>query len=582
MGLRGERITCAQARECRGPTINPEDNRHIDADHVADELAEHQFPLADAVAHELIEEEGEARPAPSTARNTVIFGLLTGLSRIAGLAREVLAAAYYGTSAAASAFQYAFLIPNTVRSLFADSALSAAFIPVFSELLDKKKKLEAFRLATTLFMVMFAILASLTVLFIVFAGVIVPLVTPPEIVAAGLQSLTTGLSQLLFPVVLILGLNGLLVGILQAYDHFTIPALSPVVWNIVIMVFMVALHPVFDGAEELYAYGIGILVGTIVQFLMAIPAIRRVGFKFTGPINWRDRRVLEVFALMVPVTLGLGLININLLANSYIGGMVDKQVPAAINAAFRLYMLPQGLFSVAISTVLFPQLARLAARLDFAGVQALCARGLRLIFLMLLPATAATLALAEPITQLIFQRGAFDAESTALVSTALFWFSLSLPFSGINLLLTRTFFSLKRPWAVTLLALLNLAINVVASLALRGYGIGGVVMGTVIADVILAAGQFIWLRQMLGGRLQLEDMYVPILKMLVGSVLFAAAAFAVWSGLHSVFGESTVAQIVEVGIALTVGGIVYLIVVLALRVTEAQQLVGMARSRFSR
>lgn len=512
----------------------------------------------------------------------MIFGLLTGFSRIAGLAREMLAAAYYGTSGAASAFTIAFLIPNTVRSLFADSALSGAFIPVFTELLDKKKKVEAFRLATTLFMVMFAALAALTVLFIVFAGVIVPVFTPVEIVDAGLQSLTTGLAQLLFPIVLILGLNGLLVGILQAYDHFTIPALSPVVWNLVIMGLMVGLHPFFDGDEELYAYGIGILVGTVIQFLMAVPVLRRVGFRFTGPVNWRDKRVLEVFALMLPVTLGLGLININLLANGYIGGMISEEVPRAIDNAFRIYMLPQGLFSVAISTVLFPQLSRLAGRLDLKGVQDLCARGLRLIFLMLLPATAATLVLAEPITQLVFQRGAFDAESTALVSTGLFWFSLSLPFSGINLLLTRTFFSLKRPWAVTLLALMNLAINVIASLALKSYGIGGVVMGTVIADVALAAGQFIWLRQMLGGRLQLEDMYVPILKMLVGSALFAAAALAVWAGLHAGLGESTVAQIVEVGLALAAGGAVYVATVLALRVGEAQTLVGMVRSRLAR
>lgn len=580
--MRGEVLPAQEVRECRGRTINNEGDKHIDADRVADELAEHQFPLADAAVHDLIpEDDEERRPAASTARNTVIFGVLTGLSRIAGLAREVLAAAFYGTTAAASAFQYAFLIPNTVRSLFADSALSAAFIPVFAELLDRNKKLEAFRLATTLFMVMFAVLALLTVLFIAFAGVIVPLITPPEIVAAGLQSLTTGLSQLLFPVVLILGLNGLLVGILQAYDHFTIPALSPVVWNIVIMIFMVALHPFFSGAEELYAYGIGILIGTIVQFTMAIPALRRVGFRFTGPINWRDPRVLQVFALMVPVTLGLGLININLLANSYIGGMVDEQVPAAINAAFRLYMLPQGLFSVAISTVLFPQLARLAGRMDLKGVQDLCARGLRLILLMLLPATAATLVLAEPITQLIFERGAFNAESTALVSTGLFWFAFSLPFSGINLLLTRTFFSLKRPWIVAALALLNLVINVAASLALRRYGIGGVVFGTVIADVALAAGQFFWLRKLLGGQLQFDDMFVPVAKMLVGAAGFAVTAWVVWFGLHEALGESMVAQITEVGLAIAAGALVYLTTVLALKVKEAQALLAMLRTKLA-
>lgn len=545
-------------------------------------MAEHQFPLAERAVEEVIGDEDSGRPASSTARNTAIFGFLTGLSRIAGLAREMLAAAYYGTSGAASAFTVAFLIPNTVRSLFADSALSGAFIPVFSELLDKDKKLDAFRLATTLFMVMFAALGALTVLFIVFAGTIVPIFTPSTLVDSGLQSLTVGLSQLLFPIVLILGLNGLLVGILQAYDHFTIPALSPLVWNVVIMTLMVGLHPLFDGNDELYAYGIGILVGTAVQFAMALPVMKRVGFKFTGPVNWRDKRVLQVFALMLPVTLGLGLINFNLLANAYIGGLISDQVPRAIDNAFRIYMLPQGIFSVAISTVLFPQLSRLAGRLDLQGVQDLCARGLRLIFLLLLPATAATLVLAEPITQLIYQRGEFGAESTELVSTALFWFSFSLPFSGINLLLTRTFFSLKRPWIVTLLALLNVGINVVAAYSLKRYGIGGVVFGTVIADVTLAAGQFLWLRKLLGGKLRLDDMFVPLAKMLLGAAAFALSAWATWYGLHEVLGESTIAQIVEVGVAIAVGSTLYAGVVLSLRVAEAQSLFGMVRRRLGR
>lgn len=546
------------------------------AEDVEAAIAEHQFPLADAALRETtLEAEGDDRPADppggtSTARNTAIFASLTGLSRIAGLAREMLAAAYYGTTGPASAFTLAFLIPNTVRSLFADSALSGAFIPVFSELLDKDKKAEAFRLASTLFMVMFAVLGALTVAFILLAGVIVPLVTPSEIVDAGLQELTTGLTQLLFPVVLILGLNGLVVGILQAYDRFTIPALSALVWNVVIMVAMVSLQPFFEGENEVYAYAIGILIGTVVQFAMALPALRKVGFRFAREVDWRDKRVRQVFSLMLPVTLGLGLINFNLFANAYIGGLISEQVPRAIDNAFRIYMLPQGIFSVAISTVLFPQLSRLAGRFDLQGVQDLCARGLRMIALMLLPATAAILALSEPITQLVFERGEFGPESTELVSTGLFWFAFSLPFSGVNLLLTRTFFSLKRPWIVTRLAVGNLIVNAAVAYSLKGYGIGGVVAGTVTADIMMATAQFIFLRQVLGGRLQLEDMWKPILKMLFGAGLFGLTAYGVWFATSEWLGEATLAQIVEVGAALAAGSAIYGTSVLVLRVGEAQ------------
>lgn len=523
---------------------------------------------------------GEELPArASTARNTAIFGGLTGLSRIAGLAREILAAGYYGTTGAASAFTFAFLIPNTVRSLFADSALSGAFIPVFSELLDKKKKAEAFRLASTLFMVMFAALGLLTVLFILIAPWLVPLITPTKIVDAGLTDLTVGLSQLLFPIVMILGLNGLVVGILQAYDRFTIPALSALVWNIVIMGSMVTLQPFFDGVNSIYAYAIGIVIGTVVQFLMALPVLKKVGFKFAFAFDWKDRRVLEVFTLMLPVTLGLGLINLNLMANAIIGGEISDQVPRAIDAGFRIYMLPQGIFSVAISTVLFPQLARMASRLDFEGVQRLCAQGLRFIFLMLLPATAAIAVLAHPMTELIFQRGEFTAESTDLVATGLFVFAFSLPFSGINLLLTRTFFSLKRPWTVTYIAIGNLIVNVVASILLLPLGIGGVVLGTVIADIAMAAAQFYFLRRALGGTLKLDDMWVPVVKMLVGTVVFAGVAYGVWFGLEALLGGSLIAQIIEVGVALLAGSIAYIGIVLGLKVDEATNLTRMFRER---
>ncbi len=590
--LRGAGQVLPKRQECRGRRIDHDKDKQansqptpIPADRVEAEIAEHQYPLADAAMRESLADGGEdlaPEPLPtksSTARNTAIFGALTGLSRVAGLAREVLAAAYYGTSGAASAFTLAFLIPNTVRSLFADSALSGAFIPVFSELLDKNKKAEAFKLASTLFMVMFAVLGALTVAFILLAGVIVPLLTPTEIVDAGLQGLTTGLSQLLFPIVLILGLNGLVVGILQAYDRFTIPALSALVWNIVIMIAMVSLQPFFSGEDEIYAYAIGILIGTVVQFLMALPVLRKVGFKFAREIKWRDKRVLQVFTLMLPVTLGLGLINFNLFANAYIGGLVSDQVPRAIDNAFRIYMLPQGIFSVAISTVLFPQLSRLAGRMDMLGVQELCARGMRVIALMLLPATAALLALSEPITQLIFERGEFGPESTALVSTGLFWFAFALPFSGINLLLTRTFFSLKRPWIVTGLALSNLFVNAIVAYSLKGYGIGGIVAGTVTADVTMAGAQFWFLRRVLGGKLVLTDMTRPIAKMLVGAAGFAAAAYAVWFGLSEWLGEATLAQILEVGAALAAGALVYAVIVLALKVGEAQTMRRMVMSR---
>lgn len=528
-------------------------------------------------------EASSGPPRRSFARNTAIFSILTGLSRVAGLMREVLASAFFGLTPAFSAFTFAFAIPNVVRSLFADSALSAAFVPIFTELQEEGKKREAFRLASTLFMIILVVLTVITILFIVTAGWLVPAIAPGKFSDAANQ-LAVGFSRVLFPIVLILGLNGLVVGILQAYDHFTIPALSALVWNIVIMVFMVGAQPFFSGDEQLYAYAIGILAGTAVQFAMALPVLKTVGFHFEWSLDWRDPRVKRVFVLMLPVTLGLGLINFNALVNYYLAGFVSEEGPRAIEAAFRLYMLPQGMFSVAIATVLFPQLARLAARHDFSGLRAAVGNGLRLIFLMLLPAAAATAVLAVPMVRLVYERGAFTASDTEIVATALFWFSFSLPFSGVNLLLTRSFFSLQKPWTVAYLSVANLVVNVGVSvlLVVLGAGIGGVVAGTAIADLVLAGAQYVYLKRELGNQLELRDTIQAVTGMVIAAVWFGIAAWVTWAGLDWLVGRSLIGQVISVGGGLTAGTAVYAYVVLSMRLPEAQQLRRLILGRLGR
>ena len=526
---------------------------------------------APARAEGIAEPEQPTRAGRAAARNTAIFSVLTGLSRIAGLAREIVASSYFATSGAFSAFTIAFQVPNVVRSLFADAALSAAFVPVFTELLEHGRRKDAFRLASTLFFLILTVLGAITVLFVVCAGVIMPLFVGSEL--AGVEHLTVGLSRVLFPVVLVLGLNGLVVGILNAYDHFTIPALSPLVWNGVILFCLVGSQQVLTGDDQLYGYAIGVIVGTVVQFAMALPMLRRLGFHLELSFSFRDERVRKVLRLMLPVTIGLGLINFNVLINSTLGSLVSEGAPRAIDAAFRIYMLPQGMFSVAIATVLFPALSRFAARRDLDGLRALTANGMRQIFLLLIPAAAATLALATPITRLIYQHGQFGSSSTDLVSSALFWFSFSLPFSGVNLLLTRTFFSLQKPWITTGIAALNLTVNVGVSVALYGpFGIAGIVIGTAVSSAVMTLAQMHFLRRELHGRLEVRRTALVTAQITYAAALLAAAAYAVWYVLDGALGESVPAQIVSVGVALCAGALVYALTVLAMRIPEARQI----------
>jgi putative peptidoglycan lipid II flippase len=508
--------------------------------------------------------------------NTVIFSVATGLSRIAGLVREVVAARYFGTTGAASAFTAAFQVPNLVRSLFADAALSAAFVPVFTELLEHRQRKEALHLAGALFALILAVLSVITVVFMLAAGVIMPLFTDDP----ALNDLTVGLSRVLFPIVILLGLNGLLVGVLNAHDHFAVPAISPLVWNLVIILALVGLTPLLEGDDKIYAYAIGVVAGTACQLAMAFPVLAHLHIPIRPNLDWRDPRIRRVLLLMLPVTIGLGLINFNLLINTYFGFRISDEAPAAIDRAFRIYMLPQGMFSVAVATVLFPALSRLVARQDWAGLRATQGNGIRQIALLLIPSAAITIALPEPITRLVYQRGEFDAESTQQVAEALFWFSFSLPFSGFNLLLTRTFFSLQHPWTPTALAGVTLVINAAVSAALYGpMGIGGVVLGTVAGTAAMTVGQAYFLRRRIGG-IELRLTLTQIAKMLVAAAVLGVVAYGVWAALDAALGRSLLAQVVSVGGAITLGSAAYAGLVLAMRIPEAHQIRDLFARRF--
>ena len=524
---------------------------------------------------------GEGRAPRRLAIATAIFAVATGLSRVAGLAREVVAASYFGTGGAASAFTFAFQLPNLVRALVADAALSSAFVPVFSDLMAKQRRAEAAALAGSLFGLILVALGALTLVFILVAGVIVPPLTGDGFTPA-LDTLTTGLTRVLFPIVVLLALNGLVVGVLNAHDHFSIPAIAPLIWNLVIIAGLVLLTPLFDGDDRLYAYAIGVLAGTIVQFAICLAALGRIGFSLRPSLNLRDPRITQVLKLMLPVSIGIGLINVNLLINTTIGTLISEEVPAAIDKAFRIYMLPQGIFSVAVATVLFPSLSRLASRRDLDGLRRVTGNGTRQIALLLIPSAAATIALATPMVRLVYERGEFDLESTRLVSEALFWFSFSLPFSGMNLLLTRTFFSLQRPWLPTRLAVGSLIVNLAVSAALyKPMGIGGVVLGTAVSTAAMTVGQAYVLRAELDG-IELQRTLIAMAQVLAASVVFALTAYGVWWVLDDALGRSLRAQVVSVLGGLTAGTIVYAGLVLLMRIPEAHQILELFTARLRR
>jgi len=511
------------------------------------------------------------------ARSTAIFSLATGLSRILGLVREVVASYYFGAAGKINAFTVAFQVPNLVRALVADAALQSAFVPVFTELLEKGDRRRAWRVASSLFWLVLLILSALTALFIVVAPWIIGLFGDP----GGDRQLAIGLSRVLFPIVMLLGVSGIVVGILNSYERFSVPALSPVFWNVAIIVGLVIGVPRAHTVDaKLYVYAVSIVIGTVIQVLLPMPWLRGLDGRLRVLIDWRDPAVSRVLKLMLPVTLGLGLINFNAVVDSiFASRLIDpKLAPTAIDRAFRLYMLPQGIFSVAITTVLFPSLARLAARGDLVGFRNTIALGLRQIAFLLIPASVVSALLAEPITRLVYQRGAFEPSQTPVVAGALAAFSAGLFFNGLMLLLTRGFFSLQSNWVPTAVALTNLGLNAALDAAFYRFGTWGLPLATSIVNVAGTGVLLVVMRRRFG-RLNFGEIADSVARIVVASAVLAGSAYGAWYGLDHALGRSFLGQLGSVTAALGIGLGVYLLACRALKVRELGALLALL-SRF--
>ncbi len=512
------------------------------------------------------------------ARAAALFSLATGLSRIVGLLREILVAYVFGVRGAINQFTVASQVPNVVRSLVADAALGAAFIPVFNELLERGEEKRAWRVASTVATLSFLGLASITALTMVFAEPVLGVFYDGPV-----PHLTVQLTWVLMPTVVLLGFAGIVQAILNSLGEFFVPAVAPVLWNVVIAVGLVYAMTIDDEGQALLVYAWATLAGTLVQVLVPLPWLRGRQGRLRIAFGWRDSAVRRVFILMMPVTLGLGLINVNALIDTVFASFVDRDsAPRAIESAFRVYMLPQGIFAVAIAAVLFPALSRFSAAGDRDGFRRTVGEGIRTIHYLLLPSAAISAVLAGPIVQVLFQRGAFDASQRDLVAQCLAAFSLGLAANGALLLLNRSFFSLQRPWLPTAAAAGNLALNALLDWILyRPFGVWGIPLATSIANLLFLVALWLVLRRSIGtleGRRTLQ----AVLTMLACCVPLAVTAYGLWWAVDHTLGPSFGAQLTGVVLGSAAGVAVYGWLTRRLQIPEAAQVAGLLRRRLGR
>jgi putative peptidoglycan lipid II flippase len=507
------------------------------------------------------------------AASTAIFGAATAISRVAGLVREIVVAALLGSGPVVSAFNIAFNLPNTVRSIVADNAISGAFVPVFVELQERGDHREAWRVAGMVLWTAAVALGAIAALFMLLAPWWVPLIVGDH----GISSdLVVTLTRWLFPIVPVLGMTGVVTGILNSERIFGVPALTPVIWNLVIIGSLAVAATVSDSEQQVEIYAAGVLVATIVQFLIPLPLLRGRGQGLAFELGFGNPHVRRILKLMLPVSIGLGLININLTIDLVVGSYASGHAVSDLNFAFRIFMLPQGLFSVAVATVLFPEIARRAARGELPGVAALVGQGMRTIAFLLLPAAAVSAVMAEPIVRLLYQRGEFTGFDTENVSRTLVAFSVGLVFNGLSLLLTRAFYSLQEPRVPTLVAAGNLLVNLVLDIALLRYGAAGIAASTAVVTVLNAGLLAVLLRRrvgLLGGRALIAE----AVRIALAAALAAVVALGVWWPLDAVLGRSTVGQLGSLVPALAAAGAVYLAAARVLGLAEIAVLRSLIR-----
>jgi putative peptidoglycan lipid II flippase len=424
----------------------------------------------------------DARTERLNTRAAGIIGLAVMCSRVLGLVREQVCAALFGGGGAMDAFTAAFRIPNLLRDLFAEGALSTAFVTTFSKTIARGGDRAAWRLADKVATMTALALGAICVAGIVFSPQLVSLLAPGF--APQKAALTVQLTRIMFPFILLVSLAALVMGMLNARGVFGMPAMASSFFNIGSIVGGVTLGAWIDphfGPRALVGLACGTLIGGALQFGVQLPSLRRLGYHYRPDLQWRDEGVRAILALMGPSVIAASTTQVNVLVNSMFASTLGDGPIFWLSIAFRLMQLPLGLFGVALGTVTLPLLSRLVVLGEMGAFRSELARGMRLAFLLTIPSTLGLMLLAEPIISVLYQHGRFDARQAAEAAGALRFYAIGLGGYAALKVLVSAFYALdqrKTPMFVSFLAVvLNLLFNWVFTFRL-GWGHRGLAFST--------------------------------------------------------------------------------------------------------
>ncbi|MDP6608959.1 MAG: murein biosynthesis integral membrane protein MurJ [Vicinamibacterales bacterium] len=510
-------------------------------------------------------------PSGQLVRSASVIGAATMTSRLLGLVRDQVLAYLFGAGNAMDAFYIGFRIPNLMRDLFAEGAMSAAFVPTFTRRLTTQGRTQAWQLGNQLINALLLVTGLIVVAGIFFAPQLVALLAADFDDVPGKLALTTQLTRTMLPFLSLVAIAAVLMGMLNSLQQFFTPALSPAMFNLAMIASGFALVPVMPslGLPPITGMALGALVGGFGQVLLQWPALHRAGFRYRPILDPRDRGLREVLRLMGPGTLGLAAVQINLLVNTVLATGEGTGAVSWLSYAFRLMYLPIGLFGVSIATAALPTLARQAARQAPDEMRRTVSSGLRLMLMLNVPATVGLVALAAPIVALIFERGNFTATDTAATAAALTFYAPGLlGYSAVKIAVP-TFYALKDSRTPALVSVASVGLNVALNLVLvRFMGFRGLALGTSIAALLNAAALLVLLRRRFEG-LEARRIAVAFVKIAVASAVMGWAALATERWLATFWTDPTTWQrAIGVGSAIGVGVVVLTAAARVLRIEE--------------
>lgn len=507
------------------------------------------------------------------AAGTIMIAM--ALSRLFGYVRDVVIYTNFGQDFRTDAYNAAFSIPDFLYYLLVGGALSSAFIPVFSSYLATDQEEDGWQVVSTIFNIVMVLMLIGITLGLIFTPQLIALLVPGFTDKA--FDLTVLLTRVMFAQSFFMALNGISQGILHSYKHFFAPALGSVLYNLGIIIIGILLVDKIG----ILGFSIGVVVGAMLNFLVQIPVLLKIGIKYKPIVNLKHPGVKKIFTLILPVFIGLSVTHLNLFVNQYLASSLSYGMISALRAAQRIMQLPIGVFAIAVALAVFPTLTGHAARKEEKEFKATMSLGVRTVIFITLPAAVGLIALRVPIVRAMFQQGEFTAANTEATAYALLFYSLGLIGYSAQQVLNRAFYALQDTKSPVTIGIVTIIINIVLNFILiKPLGHGGLALAYSIAGLVNMVLLLYYLRKKIG-HIDGREMLRSFAKTFAASIFMGIIVYFTVYLFELNFGvQSKVLQITEVLLGVGVGALVYIVLVSRMKMEEASIAMGILMRRF--